>query len=229
MAPSRRVEGRHPHQTVDAVLALEKTVGVFTLVHDGGALEPRLVPVEVVHHPDLIAVAVRPHVVHPVQHRRPVLRLGPARAGVEGQDGVVPVIFPRKQGAQARLLHLFLKRGVVGLQLFQQAVVALLDGHLAERHEVVPAAAEPVVVVPLVLQGLQPLLHLLGFLHVVPEPFARTGRFQLLDLPLGRVQLQRPAQQVQVRFDRGQFLFIFFKFQHSFNHFHVLVFSSVTL
>ena len=75
-------------QTMDAVLTLKIAVGVLALDHDRRALETGLVAVEIVEHLELEAVLVRPLHIHAVEHLRPVLRLGAAGAGVEGQNGV---------------------------------------------------------------------------------------------------------------------------------------------
>ena len=79
------IEGRDAHQTVDAVLALEQAVGVGALDHHGSALHAGLVAVLIVQHLHGHAVGLCPLVVHPVEHLGPVLRLGAAGTGVEGQ------------------------------------------------------------------------------------------------------------------------------------------------
>ena len=142
---------------------------------------------------------------------------------MEGENGVVAVILARQQGAQPGLFELFLKGGILGLQLLEEAVVALFDGHVAERHQVLPVGAETVVVVPLVLELFQALLNLLGVFHIVPEALSCTGGLQLFDLPFRSVQLQRAPQDLQLGLVGIQFLFILFKFQHIFNYFPVMI------
>ena len=208
------VKGRDANQTVDAVLALEEAVGVLALDHDGGALDAGLVAVQVVHHLHLVAVAVRPHVVHAVEHGSPVLGLGAAGSGVEGENGVVGVILPGEQGAQAHGLRLLGEGSKLALQLLQHGVVVFLNGHLAHGVHIVPGRAELFKILFLGLQHLQALLHLLGSLHIVPEALTLAGRLQLLDLFLRRVQLQRPAQHLQRRLQIVQFHLVFFKFKH---------------
>ena len=141
---------------------------------------------------------------------------------MEGENGIVAVIFARQQGAQPCFLKLFLKSGIFRLQFLEEAVVPLFNGHLAKRHQVFPVRAEPIVAVPLVLELFQPLLNLLGVFHVVPEALPCTGGFQFFDLPLGRIQLQGTTQNIQLGLVGIQFLFILFKFQHLFNYFPVL-------
>ena len=159
-------------------------------------------------------MAVGPHVVHAVEHGGPVLRLGAAGAGVEGEDGVVRVVLAGQQRGQARGLYLFGEGGVLVLQLVEHGVVVFLDGHLAQGGQIVPGGAEAVEVVDLVLEVFQALLHLLGFLHVVPEALALAGGLELLDLLLGGFELERAAQHLERGLRRVEFCFVFFKFQH---------------
>ena len=214
MPPAGGVKGGDPDQPVDAVLALQKAVGVLALDHNGGALDAGLVPVQIVHHPDLVAVPVGPHVVHPVEHGGPVLGLGAAGPGVEGQNGVVGIILPGEQGPQAGGLDLLRKGGELLLQLRQHGLVVLLQRHLAQSQQILPGGAELPVILALVLEDLQALLHLLGVGHVVPEALPLTGRLQLLDLLLGRVQPQSLPQNVQRGLVGVEAGLIFFKFQH---------------
>ena len=105
LAAGVRVERGNAHQTVDAVLALEIAVGVLALDHDRRALDAGLVAVEIVQHLELEAVLVRPLHIHAVEHLRPVLRLGAARAGVEGQNGVAVIVLAGEQRREADLLR----------------------------------------------------------------------------------------------------------------------------
>ncbi len=214
VAASGGVERGDAHQTVDAVLALEEAVGVLALDHDGRALQPGLVAVEIVHQLDLVAVALGPHIIHAVEHRGPVLRLGAAGTGVEGQNGVVRVVLAGQQRAEAHALGLFRKVGVLVLQLFEQRIVVLLHGHIDEGHHVVPAGAELLIALDLTFELFEPLLNLLGLLHVVPEAVTLAGCLQLFDLLLGRFEVQRAAQHLQRGLRRIQFALVFFKFKH---------------
>ena len=192
------VKGRDPHQPVDAVLALQKAVGVVPLDGDGRGLDARLIPVLVVQ--DLVGevVALRPAGVHPVQHLSPVLGLGAAGAGVEGQNGVVAVVLPGEEGGHPGLLDLFLQRLEAGLQLLQQLRVVGLLAHLAQGRQVLPLGDQLVLAGDLVLQLLEPLLHLLGPLQVVPEAVLGGLVLQLLGLRPGAVHVQRGGELVQL-------------------------------
>ena len=97
-------------------------------------------------------MAIGPHVVHAVEHLRPVLSLGAACACVECKYGVIGVVLAREQRAKARFLKLLFKLGILALQLGQHRVVVLLDGHFAQRHQIVPARAELFIVFDLGLE-----------------------------------------------------------------------------
>ena len=180
------IKGRHPDQPVDAVLALQKAVGVLALDGDGRGFDARLVAVLIVQ--DLIGevVALRPAGVHPVEHLGPVLGLGAAGAGMEGQDGVVAVVLPGEERGHPGLLDLLLQGLETGLQLFQQLLILRLLAHLAQGRQILPLGHQLVLAGDLVLQLLEALLHLLGSLQVVPEAVLGSLVLQLSGLPRGR-------------------------------------------
>ena len=224
VAASGSVKRGDADKPVYAVLTLEEAVGIFALDHYRCALDAGLVPVEIVHDPDLIAVAVSPHVVHTVEHRGPVLRLGAAGTGVEGEDGVVRVILAGEQSAESGFLDLLGKLLVLALKLLEHRVVVLLNGHLAYGVHIVPRGAELLEVLDFVLERLEPLLDFLGFLHIVPEALALRGRFKLLDFLLRALKLQRAAQILKTGLCVIELYLIFFKFKHCFNHFQMIYF-----
>jgi len=45
--------------------------------------------------------------IHPQKHRAPILRVLPARARMDGQNGILPVIFARQKGQFLFLFNLF--------------------------------------------------------------------------------------------------------------------------
>ena len=59
-----------------------------------------LVPVQIVQGLDLEAVALPPAAVHAQQHLGPVLGLGAARTGMEGENGIVFIILAGEQSGQ---------------------------------------------------------------------------------------------------------------------------------
>ena len=211
VAAAGGVKRADAHETVDAVLALEKAVGVLALDHDGRALDAGLVAVEIVHELDGVAVALGPHVVHTVEHARPVLRLGAACAGVEGEDGVVRVILAGQQRFEPHGFERLLKGLELALEVGQHRVVVLLNGHLAHGQHILPCAGELGVALELVLERFDALLHALAVFGVVPETVLRALLLELFDLVARLVEMQRAAQIVQCRTEVVEFVLVFLK------------------
>ena len=97
------VEGRDPDQPVDAALGGEEAVGVLAAGDEGRRLQARLLPRRGLLHLDLEAAPLGPAQVHPQQDLGPVLGVGAAGAGVDGDDGVAGVVLAAEQ---PRLLEL---------------------------------------------------------------------------------------------------------------------------
>ena len=200
---------------MDAVFALQKAVGILALNGDGRRLDARLVAVLIVQ--DLIGkvMPLRPAGIHPVEHLGPVLGLGAAGAGVEGQNGVVVVIFTGEQRGQPCFLQPALQLGKAGLELLQKFLVIGLLPHLAQGREVLPLCNELLLTADLVLQLLEPLLHLLGALQVVPESVLSRLILQALRLGPGAVQIQGRRELIQLRLQVPQLLLVGVVFDQS--------------
>ena len=138
---------------------------------------------------------------------------------MDGQYDVVRVVLAGEQGGKAHRLQLRLELGVVRFELCEHGVVVFLERHLADGHEVVPAALELFVFFALLLELFYALLDLLAPVQVVPEAILRALRFELRYLRARLVQFERRAQPVQVGPYAVQFYLVFFKFKHDFNRF----------
>ena len=66
----------------------------------------------------------------------PVLRLGSPGAGMNRQDGVAGVAFPREKHLDSELAEGSLKICHLGMQLFFEVGVAALFGELRHRHHI---------------------------------------------------------------------------------------------
>ena len=77
---------------------------------------------------------LRPAVVHPVQHLRPVLRLRATGACMERKDRIGAVIFPGQQGGQLLRLQLLLEGLHILQDLLVGAVVILLHAKIDQRN-----------------------------------------------------------------------------------------------
>ena len=201
LPPGVGVEGRYTDQSVHAVLALEITVGVVALDEDGGGLDACLVACLVVHQLIGVAVALSPAGVHAVEHLGPVLGLGAACTGVEGENGVIGVVFTGQQRCQTPLADFLFQVLVPAGDFRQQGGVVLLLGHFAQGHGVLPLGHQPVILLDAVLQTLDLLGHLLAVLDVVPEALLLRLGLEILQLLaiLGDAQglLQLPQSGLQ--------------------------------
>ena len=83
------VERADPDEAMDAVLALEEAVGPRPRDADGGRLDARLIPHQLLEELDRHRCSSRPAQVHAQEHLRPVLGVGPAGAGVDADQGDV--------------------------------------------------------------------------------------------------------------------------------------------
>ena len=196
------------------MLPPEIAVGVLPLDHDGGRLDPRLVPLLVVHNLVGEAVALGPAGVHAVEHLSPVLGLGAAGTGVDGEDYVGAVVLPGEQGLQPGGLHVGLQGGKALFQLGDETLVLKLVAHLAQGHQVVPLRPPLVLAVHLVLEVLDALLHLLGLGQVVPEAVCGGLGLEHVQLPLGPLQVQGLGQVLQSGGQIVQLYLIFIKLEH---------------
>ena len=210
------VERRDAHQTVDAVLALEQAVGVGALDHHGSALHAGLVAVLIVQHLHGHAVGLRPLVVHPVEHLGPVLRLGAAGTGVEGQDGVAVVVLAVQHGHQLQLVHRLAHcvDGLLGLG--HHLGVVLLVQHDQHGLGVVVEALQLLEAVQLALQVADLVEDFLAQLRVVVEAGAGHGVLQLLHALAGGVDGQRLFQVFHSLAVVGQLYFQFVRGDHRF-------------
>ena len=100
MPPRRGIERRDPDQPVDAGFGRQQPVRVLACHRHRRALEPRFFAGLVVDDLALEAAALGPAHVHAQQHLGPVLRLGAAGAGMDGDDGVLAIVL-----AAEHLLH----------------------------------------------------------------------------------------------------------------------------
>ena len=209
------VKGRHAHQAVHAVLALEQAVGVGTLDHHGSALQAGFVAVLIVQHLHGHAVGHGPLVVHAVQHLGPVLCFGAAGTGVERQDGVAVVILAVQHGHQLQLVH-SLAHGVHGfLRLGDHGGVVLLVQHLDHGLGVIVQALQLFKAGQLAFQVAHFVKHLLAQLGVIVKAGAGHGVLQLLHTLAGSLDGQSLFQVLDRLAVVGQLHFQFVNGDHS--------------
>ncbi len=188
------VVGRHTHQAMHAVLALEVSVGEVTLDIYRARLDARLVTFEEVGNRGLVAMFLAIAQVHAHQHLRPVLALGAPRAGVDFQDHSHMVLLAAEHVAQLQGLDFGHRRGIhrVELGLLEQLLLVEIPAILQLIH----SGLDFLVAVHPGLQVLD-FLHLgLRLLGMLPEVRHMGAELLLLDLYLLIVDIEIPFERV---------------------------------
>ena len=169
VATAAGVKRRDPHQPVDAEFGAHVAVGVAPLDQDRDTLRSGLVSRQDIEDIGTEAHPFRPAEVHPQQDADPVLGLGAAGPGVDGDDGVVGVVL-----AAEHALHFgdgddILQIGEPEGDLMEGVVVVLLHPHIEEQVDFLQLVPLVFPAVDDLLQLAVRLLDLLGDLGVIPE------------------------------------------------------------
>ncbi len=106
MAPRIGVKRRDAHQAMDAAFGLEPAIGILADDADGGRFDAGAFARALFEPLDLVVVLLAPAHIHAQQHLGPVLRLGPARAGMDLEIAVIGVGFAREQAFELARLHI---------------------------------------------------------------------------------------------------------------------------
>ena len=131
--PARvRVERRLAHQTVDPRLRAQHAVGVLAGELDGRRLDAGDFAFGFFEHLDREALALAVLDVHAQQHRRPVLRLGAAGAGLDVDEGVERVGRVVEHAPEFQPGDVLLDAVDVGGDGVQRVVVVFLARHLEQ-------------------------------------------------------------------------------------------------
>ena len=181
MAAGLRVERGDPHQSVHALLRLQQPVRVLAPDLDLGGLDAGLVARRGVEHLHRESVPLRPAHVHAHQHLGPVLRFGAARARMDREQRVAPVVRPPQQVLQFEGLELGLDRGGLRLEpaLHLEVHMRLGVDQLDQLAPLVHALAQGVVGVERALQPLGLLDDGAGALRVGPQAAVGHGVLEL--------------------------------------------------
>jgi hypothetical protein len=109
MAAGSLVERRDADETMDAGFCRHEAKAVIAGQHECRALDARFLAGLVVDDLALEAAALRPLEVHAEQHLGPVLRLGTARARMDGDDCVGAIVFAAEHLLRLGRLDLLLE------------------------------------------------------------------------------------------------------------------------
>ena len=159
-----RVVGRDADQAVHAVFGFQVAVGIVALELDGARLDAGLVAFQQFGDRHLVAVALAPAGVHTHKHRRPVVGLGAARPGIDGQHGAQIVALGTQHVAH-------LQRFKLGQQLFVGSldVIGGIFAEVQEGLQVGIARFERIVAVHPVFHGGDAFHEGFRSLRVIPE------------------------------------------------------------
>ena len=191
LAATLVVERGDAHQTVGAAFHGQSAVSVGGVHLEGGGLDARLFGVGGVHDLGLEAVTLAVAQVHAQQHLREVGRVDAAGTGADGHHGGTFVIFAVKQGLNLHLVEILLDLADFALRLVQRVLIALLVAEFDERFHIVDALGGGVQTLQLRFRGGQPAGDLLGVFRVIPQARGRGLRFEILDIGLESVDVQR--------------------------------------
>src|SRR4051794_6154712 len=140
LPPMGGVERAQPHQAVHAFLGRVQAVGVLAADPERRGLYARLLPRAGLEQLDAETTLLGPAHLHAQHHLRPVLGVGPARAGVDGDQRVARVVVTREQACELERRESVLDRGEVRLELVGDRLV--LGGQLDQALEVLDLAHE---------------------------------------------------------------------------------------
>ena len=129
-----RIERRLAHEAVHAELGAQPAVRILAAHVNRRALDARNLAGRLLEHVDGVAVPLGPLQIHAQQHRRPVLRLGAALAGLDVEERVVRVHLAREHAAELEYLELL--RHVLHLadDVVERARVLLLGARARGAH-----------------------------------------------------------------------------------------------
>mmetsp|Transcript_37988 Transcript_37988/g.90238 ORF Transcript_37988/g.90238 Transcript_37988/m.90238 type:complete len:243 (-) Transcript_37988:574-1302(-) len=114
------VEGRLPDEAVRPVLAGEEAVGEAAVDLDGDGLDARLLPGAALDNPRGVPRALAVSEIHALEHLRPILCVGPARARRDREDGARLVVRPGEQRLEPPVLEHPAERPELRPSLFQK-------------------------------------------------------------------------------------------------------------
>jgi hypothetical protein len=182
VAPRGLVEGGNSNETVYAGFSREKAIGIFAGELNGGRFDAGLFAGSFIEDLGSHSFALRPSQIHAKKDGSPILRFGPAGAGLDGHDGVEVISF----AGEKRLGFQFGDEAIGGVelavQLFEQVVllvdVGLFPDEMDVGLDVAGNGRQPLVSGNLFLGALALAENALCSFLIVPEIRIGDARFQ---------------------------------------------------
>ena len=170
-----RIKRRDTHQPVDAFLRFQITVCVLAVNLESHRFNSGFVSIQIINHIKRKSFTLRPSCIHAVKHTAPVAALRAARACVQFQDCIVPVIFTGQERTDTNILKRLLELRKFLLDIRYDCRVVIFISHLNQRQNIIILTGKCVHRINDVLKALRFLHLLIGFLRIVPE----SGRLHL--------------------------------------------------
>ena len=204
VAAAGGVKGRNTHKAVNAVFGLEEAVGVFALHDNGGGFQSGILAVKPVDKGVFVIVAGSPRSIHTVKHLAPVLCLGAARTSMEGENGVVVVIFSGEQGGQLYAVDVLGKLINLRKGFFVKVVILLLGSHFYKSHGVVVAVLKILVRSNFAVELAHFFLNLGRCFNIIPKVGVCLLCLKAANLRAALLKPQRVRKIVNLRFHSQQ-------------------------
>jgi hypothetical protein len=130
---------------VDPVFGLQVSEGVGAFGGKGHPLDARLVTGLEIDDLRLVPVAFHPSGIHPEEHLGPVLGLGAAGAGVDGDDGVLVVVRVVEHQIEHVSVDPLAEIGELGRDIRKGLLVLLFDAEFQEHTGILQIPAQGLV------------------------------------------------------------------------------------
>ncbi len=209
------VERRYAHQSVHALLRLEVSVRVVSVNLDSDALDTRLVARKIVEHLHLIALALGIAAVHAIEHARPVLRFGAARACVQCDNGIIGVVLALKQCLQSQRKRVVVQALELGVEFRLTLFVPVFFEQHYKRFAIGCAAGKSVISVQLAVHSGKFLVNFLRGGKVVPEIGLVLLVLQFRLATFKRIKVESCAKLCEHRIDLLEFILLLVYYYHN--------------
>jgi hypothetical protein len=166
---------------VNPFFGFQVSVGIFSGRGKGNPFNARLIPRLIIDHLDFKPLPLHPPCVHPEKNFRPVLGFGAASSGIDGDNGVVPILGPVQHEFQGEGLYPLL-HGLHLMGRFPGSLgVMLLLGDLIKEAAFLKITRKFLKSVYFAGELGSFLKQGLGGFGIVPEAFLGDGGFDLLE------------------------------------------------
>jgi hypothetical protein len=173
------VKRGNPHQAMNTALGLHVSIGVLTRGGEGGALDAGFFTGLEVDQFQLEALALNPAGVHAEEYLRPVLGLGAAGPGIDGDDGILAVVLAVQHQLEGKALRPLVQILRLAAEVGKSSRVVFRNGHLQEPLILFQLSCQLLEALHPVADGRALLKGDFGLVRLVPETFLGDEGFEL--------------------------------------------------